>query len=61
MPSIRPYGAAMTDAIASGDVSKLREAAAAAEQYLAENGNLPKLLQALKVEIAKAEARQAKK
>ncbi|HEX8168187.1 MAG TPA: DUF1843 domain-containing protein [Beijerinckiaceae bacterium] len=58
---IKPYGVAMTDAIASGDVSKLKAAAAAAEQYLAEHGNVPKLLELLKVEIAKREARQSKK
>ncbi|WP_434623049.1 DUF1843 domain-containing protein [Azospirillum sp. B2RO_4] len=50
------YGGAMTEAIASGDLSKMKEAAAAAETHLAQHGDVASMLQMLKVEIAKAEA-----
>ncbi|SMF50005.1 protein of unknown function [Azospirillum oryzae] len=50
------YGGAMTEAIASGDLSKMKEVAAAAETHLAQHGDVGSMLQMLKVEIAKAEA-----
>ncbi len=55
--SIKPYGVAVTDAIASGDLARLKEAEAAAEAHLAEYGDIPTLLALLKVEIAKLEGR----
>ena len=33
--SIKPYGVAISDAIVSGDLAKMKEVAAAAEQHLA--------------------------
>lgn len=51
------YGGAMTEAIASGDLSKMKEAATAAEQHLTEHGDVGTLLLALKIEIARAEAK----
>jgi hypothetical protein len=53
--SIKPYGVAVTDAIASGDLARLKEAEAAAEAHLQEYGDIPALLAVLKVEIAKLE------
>lgn len=54
--SAKPYGVAMTEAIASGDLSRMKEAAAAAETHLSEHGDVAGLLQLLRIEIAKAEA-----
>jgi hypothetical protein len=51
------YGGAMTEAIVSGDLSKMKEAAAAAETHLAEHGDVGSMLQMLKIEIAKAESK----
>lgn len=55
--SIMPYGVAITDAIASGELAKLKAAEQAAEQHLQQYGDIPTLLALLKVEIAKLEAR----
>ncbi len=55
--SIKPYGVAVTDAIASGELARLKEAQVAAEAHLAEYGDIPTLLALLKVEIAKLERR----
>jgi len=53
--SIKPYGVAVTDAIASGDLSRLKEAEAAAEAHIKEYGDVVTLLALLKVEISKLE------
>ncbi len=53
---IRPYGPAMTEAIASGDRAKMQALATAAEKHIADHGDVAQLLQLLKIEIAKAEA-----
>lgn len=53
------YAAAMTEAIASGEVSEMRRLAAEAEAHLAQYGDIPRLLALLKVEIAKLEAGKA--
>ncbi|WP_434623051.1 DUF1843 domain-containing protein [Azospirillum sp. B2RO_4] len=50
------YMATMTEAIAGGDLATMKQVAAEAEQHLATYGDVPALLQLLKVEIAKAEA-----
>ncbi|MFT4253743.1 MAG: DUF1843 domain-containing protein [Caulobacter sp.] len=56
MSSFRPlYAVTITDAIATGDLDTLKKLEAEAEAYLSEYGNVPALLAALKVEIAKAE------
>lgn len=58
MATLRPlYGVCIQEAIASGDLSKMKSVAAEAEQYLAEHGNISAALEALKVEIAKSEAK----
>jgi len=56
--SIKPYGVAVTDAIASGELARLKEAEAAAEAHLKEYGDVSALLAVLKVEIAKLEKRR---
>lgn len=56
--SIMPYGVAITEAIASGELAKLKAAQAAAETHLAQYGDIPSLLAVLKVEIAKLEAKR---
>ncbi|ALG72497.1 hypothetical protein VY88_32805 [Azospirillum thiophilum] len=54
--SVRPYGPAIVEAISTGDLAKMKEVAAAAEEHLAQYGDVGRLLQHLKIEIAKAEA-----
>jgi hypothetical protein len=55
--SIRPYGVAIQQAIATGDVVRMRQAEKAAEIYLTEHGNVAAALAALKTEIAKLEGK----
>lgn len=52
------YGHAMTEAIASGQVSEMRRLAAEAEAHVAEYGDVATMLALLKVEIAKLEGRR---
>ena len=53
---IRPlYAVGVRDAIATGDLDKMREVAKQAEEHLSETGNVSAALELLKVEIAKAE------
>jgi hypothetical protein len=49
------YGPAIRDAIASGDVDKMKDVAKQAEEHLQEYGNISAAAEALKVEIARAE------
>lgn len=51
------YGVAIQEAVASGDLGRMREAAKLGEQYLQDWGNVPAALEALKLEIAKLEKR----
>ena len=54
--TIRPlYGVVIHEAICSGDIHRMKQVAKEAEQYLQQAGDLPTALQALKIEIAKAE------
>ncbi|GEM_PF-1044683 len=57
--NIKPYGVAVTDAIASGELARLKEAHAAAEAHLAEHGDVATALALLKLEIAKLEAKSS--
>lgn len=50
-----PYGTAIQQAIAKGDLSNMKQVAKEAEEYLKEAGNLPAALTILKAEIAKKE------
>ncbi|WP_158809838.1 DUF1843 domain-containing protein [Beijerinckia sp. L45] len=56
MTPIRPYGVAVTDAIASGKVDEMKAVAQACRDYLATYGDLPRLLSTLDAEIAKLSA-----
>lgn len=49
------YGTAIQQAVASGDLKKMKAVAKQAEKMLKEMGNLPALLEILKIEIAKLE------
>jgi hypothetical protein len=54
--TIRPlYGVVIHEAICSGDINRMKQVAQEAEQYLQRAGDVPSALQALKIEIAKAE------
>jgi len=52
------YGVPIQQAIASGDLSRMKKIAAEAEAYLQEHGDVWAALEALKAEIAKAEYRK---
>jgi hypothetical protein len=53
--SVPPYGVVIQEAIASGDLAKMKAAAQQAESYLQEWGNVPAALEALKQEISRQE------
>lgn len=55
---VPPYGTAIQEAIASGDVERMKATARAAEEYLREHGNVPAALEALRVQIARHEAKK---
>jgi hypothetical protein len=57
--TIKPYGVAMRQVAAAGDVEEMRRVAAEAEEYLKETGDVSAALELLKTEIAKAEQREA--
>ena len=50
-----PYGEAIQQAVASGDVARMKTVAKEAEAFIAQWGNIPAALEALRLEIAKAE------
>lgn len=54
-PAVPPYGVVIQEAIASGDLAKMKAAAKQAEAYLQEWGNVPAALEALKQEISRQE------
>ena len=49
------YGVSIQEAVASGDLSKMKAVAQQAESHLREWGNIPAALEALKLEISKLE------
>lgn len=49
------YGVAIQEAVASGDLARMREVARQAEEHLRQAGNVSAALEALKLEIAKVE------
>jgi hypothetical protein len=57
MTDVRPYGVAIQQAVASGDLQQMKAAAAAAEKHLSDYGDVSAALEALKIEIGKAEAK----
>jgi Domain of unknown function (DUF1843) len=58
MTDVKPYGVAIQQAVATGDLARMKTAAAAADAYLQECGNVSAALEILKTEIAKLEAKQ---
>jgi len=52
---VPPYGVAIHNAIARGDLAEMKRVAGEAEQYLRETGDVRSALTQLKIEIAKAE------
>ncbi|MEI9994601.1 MAG: DUF1843 domain-containing protein [Rhizomicrobium sp.] len=53
--SVEPYGPAIQQAVASGDLGAMKAVAKAAEKYLAEYGDVRSALEVLRGEIAKLE------
>jgi hypothetical protein len=51
------YAVAIQEAVASGDLQKMRAVARQAEEHLKQHGNVSAALEALKLEIAKHEKR----
>ena len=58
--AVSPYGVAIQQARASGDLEQMRQAAAEAEDHLATYGDVAGKLRELKSEIARLEAAGAK-
>jgi uncharacterized protein DUF1843 len=54
---VPPYGEAIQQAVATGDLARMKAVARDAEQFIAQWGNVPAALEALKLEIAKLEAK----
>lgn len=52
---VPPYGVAIQEAVASGDLAKMREVAQQAEQYVREWGNISAAFEVLKLEISRLE------
>jgi hypothetical protein len=52
---VPPYGVAIHNAIARGDLAQMKRVAEEAEKYLRETGDIRSALTQLKIEIAKAE------
>jgi hypothetical protein len=52
---VLPYGVAIHEAVASGDLDRMRATAKQAEEHLRRTGDVAAALEALKVEIAKLE------
>ena len=57
MSNVKPYGLAIQQAVASGDLEEMRQAAKDAEEHVAQYGNVPAALEALRIEISKLEAK----
>ena len=55
--AVPPYGCAIQQAIATGDLVKMKAVAAQAQQFLTEHGDVAAALEVLKIEIARLEAR----
>jgi hypothetical protein len=53
--AVPPYGPPIQEAIAKGDLPRMKQLAAEAEAHLAEAGDVSSSLEFLKIEIAKLE------
>ena len=49
------YAVTICEAVASGDLAKMKEVARQAEEHIQQWGNVPASLEALKLEISKAQ------
>ncbi|MEA2184050.1 MAG: hypothetical protein QOF69_3235 [Solirubrobacteraceae bacterium] len=58
MAAVPPYGVAIQQARAIGDIDEMRKIAAEAEEHVAEHGDVVRALEELKAEIAKMEDSQ---
>ncbi|HEX4303471.1 MAG TPA: DUF1843 domain-containing protein [Rhizomicrobium sp.] len=55
--AIKPYGVAIQQAVVSGNLKNMKAVAKAAEQHLAQYGDVGTSLALLKMEIAKLEGK----
>ena len=55
---ITPYGPAIQQAVASGNLKNMQAVAKAAERHLAEYGDVSSALEALRIEIAKLQRKK---
>jgi hypothetical protein len=55
MHDAKPYGVAIRQAVASGDLQKMKSTLAEADKYNAAHGDVSAALQVLRFEIAKLE------
>ena len=58
--AVPPYGPPIQEAIAKGDLARMRQLATEAEQHLAQAGDVRGALEYLKIEIAKLEQKGKK-
>ena len=56
---VPPYGSAIHQAVASGNVEEMQKTLTSAQQWLSEWGDLRSAVEALKVEIAKLERKRS--
>jgi hypothetical protein len=56
--AIPPYGVAIQDAIAAGDLAQMKALRKQAEAILAQQGDVASAFEALKIEIAKLEGKR---
>jgi hypothetical protein len=57
---VPPYGPPIQEAIAKGDLAKMKQVAADAEQHLQQAGDVRAALEYLKIEIARHEHKNKK-
>lgn len=57
--TVPPYGVAIHQAIAAGDLDRMRALVTETEDYLRKAGDVSAALELLKVEVARAEARRS--
>lgn len=53
--AVPPYGPPIQEAIAKGDLARMKQLAAETEKFLEESGDVPAALEVLRIEIAKRE------
>jgi hypothetical protein len=53
--AVPPYGPPIQEAIAKGDLARMKQLAADTEAFLQEAGDVPAALELLRIEIAKRE------